>query len=94
MVEFSFKNENIKITCCPENANELQEDGFDSAPGNGEFSFYFNDHEISFTAAKHGDGQGGSLTISVKMTDEIKKSLEVAMMEWRVYLREKKENEE
>ena len=41
-VSLSFKNEIISITCIPEYPGALDDDGngFDSAPSNGEFSFF------------------------------------------------------
>ena len=36
-VTLRFKNEFIDLECRPENPTEIQEDGFDSGPSNGEF---------------------------------------------------------
>ena len=85
-VSLSFRNELIAIEFDPEDATALLEDGFDSAPSNGDFSFSFNEEAITFYIAKHGDGQGGRFSLSLKMTQEIRDSLENAMRKWREYL--------
>ncbi len=85
-VSLSFRNELIDIEFDPEDATALFEDSFDSRPSNGEFSFDFNEDTITFYIAKHGDGQGGSFSLSLKMTQEIRDSLENAMRKWREYL--------
>jgi hypothetical protein len=90
-VTLRFKNEFIDLECRPENPTEIQEDGFDSGPSNGEFYFYYNDDVITFAAARYGDGNGGNLNVTLKMTPEIKESLEVALKEWRIYLKRKDE---
>ena len=56
---------------------------------NGHFEFVFDNSKITFRAAKYGGGEGGSLTIVVKMTTVIKKSLDDALNEWRQYLNER-----
>ncbi len=88
-----FSNEVLEISCCPESLDGLCEDGYDSAPSNGEFSFSYDAEKISFTVAKHGDGQGGSIDISFRMTKEIRESLEIALNEWRAVIKRKKEEE-
>ena len=89
MITLSFKNEMIQIECYPEDPSAICDDGYSSDPSNGEFEFYYNDDSISFTAAKYGDGRGGSLSLTFKMTPEIKESLKNAMSEWRRYLEER-----
>ncbi len=90
-VSLSFRSELIDIEFNPEDCTALLDDGFDSAPSNGEFSFSFNEETISFSIAKHGDGQGGSFSLSLKMTKEIKESLDNAISEWRRYLEAREE---
>ena len=85
-VSLSFRNQLIEIDFDPEDATALLEDGFDSDPSNGEFSFSFNEEAITFNIAKHGDGQGGRFSLSLKLTQEIRDSLENAMRKWREYL--------
>ena len=85
IVTLSFSNGIIDIECVPEDSSCFSEDGFDSSPSNGEFSFVFNKETITFNIAKHGDGRGGSFSISLKMTEEIYESLENVMKKWREY---------
>ena len=89
-----FSNEVLEISCSPETFEELCEDGYDSAPSNGEFSFSYDAEKISFAVAKHGDGQGGRIDITFRMTKEIHESLEIALNEWREIIKRKKEDEE
>ena len=91
IVSLSFRNELIEFYFDPEDATALLKDGFDSAPSNGDFSFSFSEETISFSIAKHGDGQGGRFSLSLKMTKEIKESLDNAMSEWREYVEERNE---
>jgi len=93
-VTLLFKNEVLEISCCPENLADLGEDGYDSAPSNGEFSFYYDAEKITFSVAKHGDGQGGGIDITLKMTKEIRESLETALNEWRAVIKKREEEEE
>jgi hypothetical protein len=91
-VSLIFKNEILEIECCPESYQDLYEDGvkffaYDSAPCNGEFRFHYDDEKIIFNAAKYGDGQGGCLTLVLKMTKEIRKSLDNALNEWRAIIK-------
>jgi hypothetical protein len=85
-VSLEFENEFLKLECVPESSEYLDDHGYSSCPSNGEFEFYFNEETITFNAAKRGDGQGGTLTITLKMTKEIRESLEKAMEDWRVFL--------
>lgn len=91
----NFENEVININCIPYCPDELDFDHFDSPPSTGEFSFYFNDEEITFSSSSNRrHNVGGGLYITIKMTAEIKKSLDKAMSDWRNYLKELKEDEE
>ena len=85
-VTLKFNNDFLNITCFPENAEDLFETGFDSAPSNGDFNFFYDDKKIVFNVGKYGDGLGGSLTVELKMTSEIKESLGKALDEWREYM--------
>jgi hypothetical protein len=88
-VRLSFENEMIDITCIPNRPDELESDNFDSSPSNGEFSFYFDNEQITFSSSNHRRStQGGCLYITIKMTPEIKKSLDKAMSDWKKYLEE------
>ncbi len=88
-VRLSFSNEMIDITCIPNCPEELGSDNFDYAPSGCEFSFYFDNEEITFSSSSHRRSmQGGGLYITVKMTEEIKKSLDKALSDWRKYLEE------
>jgi hypothetical protein len=93
-VSLIFKNDILEIECCPESCEDLNDDGYDSAPSNGEFTFHYDDEKITFSAAKYGDGQGGCLTLVLKMTKEIRESLENALNEWRYVIKMKSEEEE
>ena len=93
-VSLVFKNEILEIDCSPECFYELVEDGYDSAPSNGEFHFYYDDTSITFNVGKYGDGQGGCLTIVLEMTKEIRESLEKAITEWRALISKNLDDEE
>lgn len=69
-VTLSFKNEFLEFDCNPEDCEALEENGYDSGPSNGDFNFSYDDEKICFYIAKHGDGQGGSLSFELKMTKE------------------------
>lgn len=90
-VTLSFKNEYIEFECCPEDCDSLWEHGYDSYPSNGEFNFSYLEKEISFSIAKHGDGQGGQFSLTIKMTKDIRDSLEKAMKEWRDFLADREQ---
>ncbi len=99
-VSLIFKNEILEIDCSPECLKCLYDDGediysYDSTPSNGEFRFHYDDKNITFNAAKYGDGQGGCLTLVLKMTKDIRKSLDEAINEWKeVILKNKDEDED
>lgn len=78
-----FKNEYMELICIPEDLDYLKKNGFDSKTSNGEFKFTYNNYKIIFTSAAYG---GGSLTITLNMTDDIKESLEKALKEWKLYM--------
>ena len=83
-VRLMFQNENIHIDCSPENPHALTDDGdLNSMPSNGEFNFCFDENQITFLCAKYGDGNGGYLEIKLKMTEDIKKSLDECIEKWR-----------
>jgi hypothetical protein len=94
-VRLSFENETINITCIPNYLDEIENNGFDSSPSNGEFSFYFDSEEVTFSSSNNRrSNQGGGLYITIKMTAEIKKSLDKAMNDWKQYLEENKYEDE
>lgn len=97
-VRLSFSNEMIDITCIPYCPEDLGNDNFDSAPSGCEFSFYVDNDQITFSSSYHRRSeQGGCLYITIKMTPEIKESLDKALSDWNKYLEEKakyKEDEE
>jgi len=82
-VSICFRNELIDIEFVPEDCFAISDDGFDSMSSNGEFSFRFNEEKITFYIGKYGDGKGGSFSLSLKMTKEIKESLDNVMSKWR-----------
>ena len=83
MLSLIFSNENLRITCYPEDSTNLKKNGFDSRPSNGEFNFVYNEEKIVFECSKYGDGRGGYLLVELKMNKEIKESLERALEEWK-----------
>ena len=95
MVSLIFKNEILEIDCSPECLKYLYDDGaYDSTPSNGEFRFHYDDENITFNAAKYGDGQGGCLTLVLKMTKEIRKSLDEAINEWKEVILKNEDDED
>lgn len=82
-----FKNEFIELCCTPDGIERehFYKNGYDSEPPNGEFNFTFNDKDIFFNCSKYGCGQGGSLSITLKMTSEIKESLDKAFRDMKDY---------
>lgn len=93
-ISLKFKNDVLNISFEPQEPSELYEDGFNSGPSNGEFYFHHTDEDITFCCGKYGDGLGGTLNITVKMTSEIKESLDKAISEWRKYLENRNEDED
>ena len=79
MLSLVFSNENLRITCYPEDCY--------SRPSNREFNFVYNEEKIVFESAKYGDKRGGYLRgyllVELKMNKEIKESLERALEEWK-----------
>ena len=86
-----FKNEMIEIECSPANYQDLFDNGYESDPRDGEFRFYYDNENITFTSGKYGEYKAGCLTLTLKMTKEIRESLEDAMNEWRAFILERKE---
>jgi hypothetical protein len=90
IVSLIFENDNMEIHCYPENPDRLYNDSYKADTCDGHFEFTFNDSSITFRVAKYGKGgEGGNIVIYVKMTSEIKKSLDDALNEWRLYLNER-----
>lgn len=89
-----FKNDFLEIECSPENFLHLNEHGYESECNNGECSIYYSEKLIIFEVAKYGDGEGGSLSISLKMTEEIFNSLKEALKQWKKIIDEKEKEEE
>ena len=78
-VDLIFQNDTILISVSPEDLfafNEMKDNEYNSDPGNGDFKFRWDDKEITFTCAKYGNGKGGSINITIRMTPEILKSLQ------------------
>ena len=90
IISLIFENDNMEIHCCPVNPDKLSKNSYKANTCDGHFEFSFNNSSITFRAAKYEKGEeGGSLAIYVKMTTEIKKSLDDALNEWRLYLDER-----
>jgi hypothetical protein len=84
-VSLQFKNDILEIWCRPENIDRLCKDGYDSAPNSKEhFSFFYDEEKIKFF---HYGGDG-DISISFRMTKEIRESLEIALNEWREIIKE------
>jgi hypothetical protein len=84
IVTLLFQNENMEIRCCPETPEGLDSKSYVADTVDGFFEFSFDDKKIRFSAARYDRGEGGSLSIYVEMTTEIKKSLDYALNEWRL----------
>ena len=94
IVTLLFQNDNIEIRCCPETPDGLNSNSYVADTVDGFFDFSFDDKKIRFSAARYDrGGEGGSLSIYVKMTPEIKKSLDDALNEWREYLKEREKDD-
>ena len=92
IVSLIFENDNMEIHCYPENPDRLYKSSYSAKTCDGHFEFSFNNRSITFRAAKYEKGEGGSLSIYVEMTSEIKKSLDDALNEWREYLNEREKD--
>jgi hypothetical protein len=88
-----FKNDILEMSCSPENIVDLEDDGYNSAPSNGEFMFYYDEENISFRVEKYGERRGGNINISFRMTKKIRESLEIALNEWRQLIERKSEED-
>ena len=93
-----FENDSIKLELIPcevgliidsnDSDDEVVDNGqhhYRSNPKNGKYGFYYDKNQITFTSSGYGNGQGGALYITIKMTDEILKSLEESLKEMRLY---------
>lgn len=88
IVTLFFQYGDIEIRCCPEAPEMLGSNSYVADTRDGFFDFSFDDKKIRFSAARYDKGgQGGTLSIYVKMSSEIKKSLDDALNEWREYLK-------
>jgi len=66
-----FKHDSVELSFSPEYlvaVNEIKANTFNSHPSNGEFKFTWDDEKVTFTAARHGDGRGGELCITLPFT--------------------------
>ena len=93
-ISLHFQNEFMSLSCCPEYPgaiNSSKKNKFVCRPCNGEFSFNWNDEKITFTCGKYGDGQGGNLTISFKVTPEILISLDKCIEEIKTFVEQHKD---
>jgi hypothetical protein len=78
--ELSFKNELMSFSCVPEYPTHFNSLSFDC----DDFSFYFIDGEFSISFnEKNITFEDSKLTLTVNMTDEIKKSLDEALIQWK-----------
>ena len=96
-VTLKFESETFNLEFAPQNPKALKDGVFNSQPTNGECYFREDAAEIIFNCAKFGCGQGGSLTVKIKMTSEIKASLENCIKVWENHLKkgwEESEEEE
>jgi hypothetical protein len=76
MLTFTYKSDEVEFTFYPENttkkwgklADVIESGGkysIDWSPCNGECSIYLENGRIAFNVAKHGDGNGGDLNVSI-----------------------------
>jgi len=93
-ISLHFQNEFMTLTCCPEfpdAVNNMKKNKFDSGPSNGCFSFNWTDKKITFKCARYGDGFGGDLIVSFKVTPEILISLEKCLEEIKTFVEQQKD---
>lgn len=71
-------------TVCIQDVNiEAKHGCFNSDPCNGEFSLDWNENKIDICCARHGDGNGGSLFVSIPATQETLSSLKSSLRKWK-----------
>jgi hypothetical protein len=59
---------------------------FNTNPSNGSFMFSWSPVEITFQVARHGDGLGGSIDITIPSTPELLMELHTVLHEWGNYV--------
>lgn len=96
-----FKYHGMDLSLCPESpeifwnsefiTNTSGDFVFDSQPGNGEFDITLDDN-FTINVAKYGDGQAGSLSISVERTPQISEDFSKIVKEISDYMNSHKES--
>ena len=88
-VSLKYSDDRISLTLEPEypecivDVNLDTDCRLDSSPSNGEFYLAWDSKSIFLSVAKYGDGQGGSLTVTINRTPEVMASLMKCLKEWQ-----------
>ncbi len=80
-----FENDFINFKCVPSELYSVRNNVFKSNPTNGEFQFSYDEDKIVFIFSAYGNGNGGYNEVTIKMSDDIRKSLKKALRDWEVY---------
>lgn len=90
-VTLKYDSPTVRFEFDPENPHALPSPIGDSGEfrgtnSNGEFHFSWSPESITFVSARYGDGEGGSLSITVTNTADTMASLKKALEGWSASL--------
>lgn len=87
--QLHYADDSVTLELSPEKHSPIvitDRGSFDSCPGNGDFTFSWNRDHFSFTVGKYGDGNGGTLIVTVKNTPELHRTFVTALEQWNAHV--------